>query len=99
MGIKPIFASRVFRERLSKCNKTCMSRIEHSNVFKSIEEEQSFLLNIETAATLENNLNDIIYAINDSALLEQINCKISRHSLWAMFLKAINKTYIFKFKK
>ena len=43
-GINPIFSSRVFREKLAKCNETSMSRIEHSNKFNSVEEEQQFLL-------------------------------------------------------
>ena len=59
-----------------------MSRIEHSNVFKSVEEEQAFLLNESTAATLDADLNETIDLINKSDLLELINCKISRHQLW-----------------
>lgn len=39
LGIKPIFASRLFRERLIECNDTCMSRVEHTNTFNSIKEE------------------------------------------------------------
>jgi hypothetical protein len=47
-----------------------MSRIEHSNVFNSIEEEQSFLLNENTAATLDAELSETIDIINKSNLLE-----------------------------
>jgi len=47
-----------------------MSRIEHSNVFNSIEEEQSFLLNESTAATLDADLSETIDIINKSSLLE-----------------------------
>ena len=70
MGIKPIFVSRVLRERLASCNETCMSRIEHSNVFTSVAEEQAFLMNESTAATLDADLNQIIDTINKSLLLE-----------------------------
>lgn len=62
--------SRVFRERLAKCNETCMSRIEHSNKFVSVEEEQSFLLNENTASRLDADLSETITIINKSNLLE-----------------------------
>jgi hypothetical protein len=47
-----------------------MSRIEHSNVFNSVEEEQSFLLNENTAARLDADLSETINIINKSSLLE-----------------------------
>lgn len=47
-----------------------MSRIEHSNVFNSVEEEQSFLLNESTATTLDADLSETINIINKSSLLE-----------------------------
>ena len=76
-----------------------MSRIEHSNVFKSVEEEQAFLLNESAAATLDADLNETIDLINKSDLLELINCKISRHQLWEMFFTSVKDTYILKNKK
>lgn len=79
LGIKPIFASRVLRERLAKCNEICMSRIEHSNKFKSVEEEQAFLLDGNTAAKLDADLCATISAINKSSLIGLVNCKITRH--------------------
>ena len=82
-GIKPIFASRVFRERLTKCNDTCMSRIEHTNVFTSIEEEQEFLLSPHTVATLNDDIDSTITKLNSNPnVLMLINCKVTRNDLW-----------------
>lgn len=47
-----------------------MSRIEHSNKFVSVEEEQSFLLNENTASRLDADLSETITIINKSNLLE-----------------------------
>ena len=76
-----------------------MSRIEHSNVFASVEEEQSFLLNESTAATLDADLSETIDIINRSSLLQMINCHVSRHQLWEMFFTSVKDTYIFKNKR
>lgn len=60
-----------------------MSRIEHSNKFISVEDEQAFLLNKNTSATLNKEIDSIITAINsDPEILKLINCKINRNDLW-----------------
>jgi len=63
-----------------QCNDTCMSRIEHTNAFKSIEEEQEFLLNPQTAETLNNAIDLTIAKLNSAPeILKLINCKITRN--------------------
>jgi hypothetical protein len=59
-----------------------MSRIEHSVVLNSVEEEQAFLLNNSTAQKLNDDLDFVITKINDSSIRGDINCKISRNELW-----------------
>ena len=57
-----------------------MSRIEHTNAFKSIEEEQEFLLNPQTAETLNNAIDLTIAKLNSAPeILKLINCKITRN--------------------
>ena len=74
-----------------------MSRIEHTNVFYSVEEEQEFLLDLATTVTLTNNLDSTIFVLNASPeLLTRINCRISRSDLWKMMFQSIRATYIFK---
>ena len=83
-----------------KCNDTCMSRIEHTNTFTSIEEEQKFLRNPQTATILNNELVSTIAKLNSTPdVLKMINCKVTRSELWKMFFNSIPTTYIFKYRR
>lgn len=79
MGMGPILKSRVLRERLALCNETLMSRSEHTTKFSSIEDEKAFFSNAQGMLNELNNMHDrVINMINDSEILELINCKITR---------------------
>jgi len=60
-----------------------MSRIEHTNTFNSVEEEQEFLLNPQTAEILNNAIDSTIAKLNSAPeILKLINCEITRNDLW-----------------
>ena len=83
-----------------ECNNTCMSRIEHTNTFTSMEEEQEFLRNPQTTTILNSELDSTIAKINSNPdVLKSINCKVTRNELWKMLFNSIPVTHIFKYRR
>jgi hypothetical protein len=74
-----------------------MSRSEHTTTFKSVEDEKSFFFHAEMMLEELNSFHDTtIDIINNSEILEKMNCLISRQELWEILFYAIKKTIILK---
>jgi hypothetical protein len=93
MGLGPILKSRVLREKLALCNETLMSRSEHTTILSSVDDEKQFFANAELVLDELDSIHDkVINAINNSEILELINCSLTRQQVWEMFFFSIKKT-------